>query len=174
MNDNYTGTAFSRYMQQLSESHVDVAHTANENHFFRGELEEFYIGLRNKVNFPAVVQEGWGASIQSINNALWKRRETSFIIVKDYDESGDFDHIETAFETCEIIGDEFVRKIMQESEDALNCIMEIEVSDISRLQNEQERYVGLRYTLLLDSPFSTTVTVSKWEEESSNNSLSDE
>lgn len=162
MDKNRTAAAWSDYMEQLAVMNTDISHTEDEKHFFRGELEEFFVGLRNHVNFPAIIQEGWTGGINNSDEVFSKRRETSFIVVQEYEELTDFDAIEEAYESCELIGDEFIRKIIADSEDLR---FEFETIEILKLQNEQERYVGVRYTIEIKSCFDIEPNEDKWSHE---------
>ena len=78
--------AFSRYLQDLAARHKSLNHTPEEPHFFRGELEEFYTGFRDRVNFPALIQEGGEVRFTSDNaDNAFKERESSFMVVQSYE-----------------------------------------------------------------------------------------
>ena len=164
-----TPKAFGDYMQKLASLHVSLAHTPEEPHYFRGELEEFYTGFRDRVNFPALVQEGSEirfTSDQARNS--FKERDSSFMIVQGYDDDNDYDAIYTAFDLCEKIGDEIIRRI---NEDKYNpdC-MEVKdflLEDVSavQIQNVRERYVGVRYTISPKTPFWHQTDKTQWKDE---------
>ena len=83
--------AFSRYLQDLAARHKSLNHTEREPHFFRGELEEFYTGFRDRVNFPALIQEGGEIRFTSDNaDNAFKERESSFMVVQSYEDDGDY------------------------------------------------------------------------------------
>jgi len=164
-----TPKAFGDYMQKLASLHVSLAHTPEEPHYFRGELEEFYTGFRDRVNFPALVQEGSEirfTSDQARNS--FKERDSSFMIVQGYECDNDYDAIYTAFDLCEKIGDEIIRRI---NEDKYNpACMEVKdflLEDVSavQIQNVRERYVGVRYTISPKTPFWHQTDKTQWKDE---------
>jgi len=161
-----TPQAFCNYMQKLATLHVDLAHTLEEPHYFRGELEEFYTGFRDRVNFPALIQEGSEIHFttdQACNS--FKERESSFMIVQSYENDSDYDAIYTAFDLCEQIGDEIIRRINADKyNSACMVIKDFLIEDVTaiQIQNVRERYVGVRYSLAPKTPFGTEIDETKW------------
>jgi len=162
-----TPQAFCDYMQNLTTLHLSLAHTPEEPHYFRGELEEFYTGLRNRVNFPALIQEGSEihfTSDQACNS--FKERGSSFMIVQDYQDDNDYDAIYAAFDLCETIGDEIIRRINRDKYDpACMIIKDFLLEDVSavQIQNMRERYVGVRYTISHKTPFWHEPNPTQWK-----------
>ena len=155
-----TSAQYYTILKQLAETNVDLRHTSNEPHYFRGELEEFYMGLRNHVNYPAMIAEGFTITLDT-SSSLWKHRETSFIIVKDYEDDSDYDQIDAAFNVCESIGDEVIRKLLQLNE-VQQCPSMIGNVTCQQLQNETDKYVGIRYTYTISDPFDDEPDEDKW------------
>jgi hypothetical protein len=169
MEYNCTPKAFGDYMQKLASLHIELAHTPEEPHYLRGELEEFYTGLRDRVNFPALVQEGSEirfTSDQARNS--FKERDSSFMIVQDYESDNDYDAIYAAFDFCEKIGDEIIRKINADKyEDSCMVVKDFLIEDVSavQIQNVRERYVGVRYTISPKTPFWHEPDPNAWKTE---------
>ena len=134
---------FYNYLEDLCRKNVDISHSDTEKHYFRGELEEFYVDLRNKVSFTCVVAE------------------SSFIVCAAYRESKNWDLIYDAMTLCEQIGDEFLRRMVFDSEDGNFCGW-IEPVSATPLLNEQRLYVGMRYTLRVNQEFNEDVYADKW------------
>jgi hypothetical protein len=162
-----TPQAFCDYMQKLASLHVALAHTPEQPHYFRGELEEFYTGLRDRVNFPALIQEGSEirfTSDQALNS--FKERDSSFMIVQDYENDNDYDAIYAAFDLCEKIGDEIIRRINHDKYNP-DCmvIKDFLIEDVSaiQIQNTRERYVGVRYTVSPKTPFCNEPDKNQWK-----------
>ena len=169
MENHTTPQAFYDYMQKLATLHVDLVHMPEEPHYFRGELEEFYTGLRDRVNFPALVQEGSEirfTSDQALNS--FKERDSSFMIVQSYESDNDYDAIYAAFDFCEKIGDEIIRRMNKDKYNA-DCmiIKDFLIEDVSavQIQNVRERYVGMRYTVSPKTPFCSEPDKNKWKNE---------
>ena len=80
---------YYQYIESLAANHVMMRHSDTEKHYFRGELEEFYMDLRNRVKFPALIAESFEISF----NGDVKTRETSFIVACNYLESKNWQSI---------------------------------------------------------------------------------
>lgn len=146
------------YLESLAANHTDVNHSSTTPHYFRGELEEFYMDLRNKVSFPAVVAEGFEISFPDGD----KTRETSFIIANSYSEVKNWESIFSALSVCETIGDEFLRRMLHDEEDSDSFCVNVEPVSATPIINDQCLYVGMRYTIRLNESFSEDVDSSKW------------
>ena len=156
-----TGKAYYEMMRQLAVHHADIRHNDATPHYFRKELDEFYMGLRNNVNFPALIVEGFNLYYDTSPILQRKRRESSFIVVMNYDDDTDYEQIDDAFDYCEHIGDELLRKIITQTEEA-TCAFTVDDISAVQVQNETDRYVGIRYTLTYSSPFDTDADNDKW------------
>ena len=143
-----TSSQYYQYIESLARSHKMVRHSDTDKHFFRGELEEFYMDLRNKVKFPAVIAESWEITFQEEN----KKRETSFIIAAAYKESKNWDNIYAAIDLCERIGDEFLRHIIADVDEGKFC-GDVELMSAIPMVDEQHLYAGVRYTIQMSCPF---------------------
>lgn len=152
-----TSRQYYQYIEDLAKSHVMVRHSDTEKHFFRGELEEFYMDLRNKVKFPAVIAESWEITF----NQETKERETSFIIASSYRESKNWESIYFVMDLCERIGDDFLRRIISDTSDGAICA-DVELLSAVPMLDEQHLYVGVRYTIRLSCPFNPDPDEESW------------
>lgn len=151
---------YYHYIENLSERHTLVQHSpSGEKHFFRGELEEFFMDLRNKVSFPAIIAESFEIRYDSEEET--KTRETSFIVATTYKESKNWSKINEALSLCERIGDEFLRRMMDDAENGGVCANFVPVSAVPML-NEQHLYAGIRYTIDVHSPFDSEPNPDMW------------
>lgn len=152
---------YYNYIENLSEKHTLVQHSpTGEKHFFRGELEEFFMDLRNKVTFPAIIAESFEIRYGG-DEGDTKTRETSFIVAASYRESKNWDKINEKLELCERIGDEFLRRMMDDAENGGVCANFVPVSAVPML-NEQHLYAGIRYTIDVHSPFDSEPNPDMW------------
>jgi len=125
--------------------------------------------LRERVNFPALIQEGSEirfTSDQARNS--FKERDSSFMIVQGYDDDNDYDAIYTAFDLCEKIGDEIIRRINEDKYDpACMVVKDFLLDGVSavQIQNVRERYVGVRYTISPKTPFWHQTDKTQWKDE---------
>lgn len=152
-----TSSQYYQYIESLARSHKMVRHSDTDKHFFRGELEEFYMDLRNKVKFPAVIAESWEITFQEEN----KKRETSFIIAAAYKESKNWGNIYAAIDLCERIGDEFLRRILTDTDDGGLCA-DVELMSAIPMVDEQHLYAGVRYTIRMSCPFNPDPDEDEW------------
>jgi len=164
--EHCTPQAFSTYLKDIASSLTALSHTAESPHFFRGELEEFYTGFRDRVNFPALIQEGSEIrfTTDQADNAF-KLRESAFMIVQSYENDDDYDAIHDALDLCEKIGDEIIRKMNLDKYDA-DCMIvkDFLIEDVSAvpMQNVRERYVGMRYSFTTQTLFWNELDTRKW------------
>jgi hypothetical protein len=121
-----------------------------EKHFFRGEAHEFYQGLRNVCDYPCVVGEGFRNAYSKQSSGIWKERETSFAVVDGYPDVNDWDQIDTVFARCETIGDSILKKLMDAYREK-GCTILAEDVEAEQVENMQERWAGLRYTVIIKS-----------------------
>ena len=152
-----TSSQYYQYIENLARSHKMVRHSDTDKHFFRGELEEFYMDLRNKVKFPAVIAESWEITFQEEN----KKRETSFIIAAAYKESKNWGNIYAAIDLCERIGDEFLRRIIADVDEGKFC-GDVELMSAIPMVDEQHLYAGVRYTIQMSCPFRPDPDDDEW------------
>jgi len=153
-----TAEEYYSYIQHLAENHRMVNHSESKKHYFRGELEEFYADLRNRVNFPAVIAESFELSYADDN----KTRETSFIIANSYRGNQNWHNIYASMALCERIGDEFLRRMVSDAEDAASFCANIEPLSAIPLLDEQHLYVGVRYTVRISNSFAIQVDETQW------------
>ena len=132
---------FSDYIKSLAISHVDIAHSDEAKHYFRGEVEEFFQNLRSAVCFPCVVLESCEVEYKNGAPSFQKVRNTAFIVVADYDQLDDFSEIQNKLSLCEKIGEEFIGRIEDDN------IFRIDMDSVvaTYMQNQQQRYVGCRF-----------------------------
>ena len=156
INPNNSPKDLYSYLEMLAVKHADLQHSEKEQHYFRGELEDFYIGLRNRVNFPALLSE----SFELFYKDELKSREFSFIVVKDYDENNDYNHIDQAISVSEEIGEEIIRKILHDFDE--HDLGELDYGQGLPMENKEEKYIGIRFTLTMNSCFNTEIDKKKW------------
>lgn len=152
---------YYQYIERLTSEHKFIKNSSSGKHFYRGELEEFYYDLRNKVNFPAVIAESFELDY---SQNLEKVRETSFIVAGNYAGSKNWDSIYCVMDLCERVGDEFIRRMVSDSESGHFCGQIEPVSAIPVL-NEQHLYVGIRFTIRISSRFEWEIDRQIWDTE---------
>lgn len=97
------------YFEQLARSHKDIAHTDSDKHFFRFELEEMLTGMRSKINYPALVLEGYDFEFtDEKSDNVHKRLNCAFMILGKVNDKGEFDLIHNLWDRLEEIGNEIM------------------------------------------------------------------
>lgn len=164
-NFNLNANSFYAYLRQLANQHKDIGKDkANENrkHFFIGELEDFYKGLKSVVLFPALVVEGFQISL-SDDEQQTKYRESAFCVVFDYEQHSDYEQQIDCFSKSEDVGLEILRRM---SEDAFEAVCPIKITDVSGVQilNETDRYAGVRFSFSLSNANVTEIDDDVWQQ----------
>jgi hypothetical protein len=152
-NFNRNASTYYAYMRKLAAENENIGadDTAkNLQHFYQGELEEFYTGLRSKVEFPAFVVEGFRLHLSFEHPAL-KYRESAFTVIYPYSEDDDYLQITECFAKSENVGIEILRQM---TTDGANVPCQIRIEDISGVQalNERDRYAGIRFSFTIYNP----------------------
>ena len=156
---------YTVYMRMLATQHRRIHHTADKPHFFRGELQEFFEGLRSRVEFPCLIVESSEVGYTGTRQNLTKRRTTSFIVADSYENVGDFSEMEEKMSGCGMIAKELLGRMLT---DADKPFRSVDTDDIEGqyLANEAQRYVGYRVNLTLIEPGVCTYNKEAWDEES--------
>jgi hypothetical protein len=146
-NFNLNANAYYAYMRAIAAENENIGAdnpAKNLQHFYQGELEEFYKGLRSKVEFPALVVEGFSLHL-SFEHPSLKHRESAFTVIYPYSDDDDYRQITECFSKSENVGLEILRKM---ATDGANVPCQIRIEDISGVQvlNERDRYAGIRFS----------------------------
>lgn len=161
LNYNNNAGLFYAFMREMAEKHNDIKHVDNKDkHFFRGELEEFYVGLRSKVRFPALIVEGFELNYSDDSQTL-KYRESAFTVAYSYQNEDDYDAITECYANSEITGEEILNK-MKSAGLELQCQIRIENIHGVQIINETEKYAGVRFSFSLKKLHPATVNAEKW------------
>jgi len=164
-NFNLNANSFYAYMRQLAAQHKEITspnEELNRKHFFIGELEDFYKGLKSVVEFPALVVEGFQISL-SDDEQQTKYRESAFCVVFDYEAHSDYEQQIDCYSKSEDIGLEILRRM---SEDASESVCPIRITDVSGVQvlNETDRYAGVRFSFSLSNANVTEIDDEVWQQ----------
>ena len=163
LNFNLNANSFYAYMRGLAAKHKEIGpdkEGENKKHFFIGELEDFYKGLRSVVEFPALVVEGFQVSLPSEDQSL-KERESAFVVVYGYEDHKNTDQETDCFSKSEDVGLEILRRMMQDGDEA-SC--SIRISNITGVQilNETNKYAGVRFSFTLSNGNRTGIDKKMW------------
>ena len=160
------------YFESLARQHVDIAHSDNEKHFFRMEIDEVLSGInRADVKHPYFILEGYSFSFaDNKSDNVLKRREGAFVLLDHVDDITDYNAIHDAWQRMEAIGDDILVKIKADKRDpTVKAVRDFSFDDVeaSFVINELSNEYGIRYTFALISPIQNDVDLDKWIPEGS-------
>jgi len=164
------------YFQGLSEQHSDIRHTSSDVRFYTFGISEM---LASQSDLPG---DGYILNYESPENDFsggdddfpHKDRTAAFSILRKVSDA-DLTAMADALDECEQIGDEVLRKINMDSNDARNG--DPDIGEIGALISSFElrrvkcfpvwailnNFFGMRYELSLSSEFTTSITEEKWQ-----------
>ena len=163
INFNLNANNFYSYMRQLATRHKGIGKDKpeeNRKHFFIGELEDFYMGLRSVVLFPALVVEGFQIN-PSDDQETWYR-ESAFTVIFDYDDHDNYAQQTDCFSKSEDIGREILRRIAADGDES---VCPIRINNIAGVQvlNESDRYAGIRFSFSINNANATEINEDVWD-----------
>ncbi len=144
------------YFEQLARHHRDICHTDAEKHFFRFELEEMLTGMRSKINYPALVLEGYDFEFtDEKSDNVHKRLNCAFMILDKVSDKGDFDKVHERWDRLEEIGDEIMVRILSDKRSRKVPVLSyFSISTVqgAPLTDLQMVHYGHRYSFSLSWP----------------------
>ncbi len=157
---------FVDYMELLATEHVDIQHTQAQKHFFRIELEEILTGLKSKINYPALILEGYDFVFKDQNSDnLHKEINCAFIVMDLIRDKGDYDLIHAKWHEMEEIGDEIVVRILSDKRSRLVEVLSyFHMTNVSGalLVDMNLMHYGVRYDFSLSWPVVNDIDDTKW------------
>ncbi|MCD4681127.1 MAG: hypothetical protein K8S00_12150 [Bacteroidales bacterium] len=154
------------YFENIARKHVAIGHTDEEKHFFRLELDEVLTGLNSKINFPALILEGYDFDFtDSRSDNVIKNRSGAFILLDHCRDNHDFDRIHQIWDNLEEIGDDILIKILKDKRDRnIKTIRNFDMNDIQAvlIANEVGQNYGIRYSYKISTHKSNDVNQAKW------------
>ena len=144
------------YFEQIARNHKDIRHTDSEKHFFRFELEEMLTGMRSKINYPALVLEGYDFEFtDEKSDNVHKRLNCAFMILGKVTDKGDFDLIHDLWDRLEEIGDEIIIRILSDKRSRVVPVLtyfSMNSVNGAPLTDLQLVHYGYRYAFTLSWP----------------------
>lgn len=162
---NINFSAVVQYFETLARQHTDIAHTDKHKAFFRLELDEVVEGLRNNINFPCIILEGYDLNFRdNKSDNLIKQRGSAFIVV-DKVARGDFDAIHQAYDRMEEIGDEILARLRHDKANRQSPVRDFDLNNVDGSLVGwpiDSNLYGIRYTFTIDSAFPNDINSEKW------------
>ena len=153
------------YFRTIASEHIQIGHSDNEKHFYRFEIEEVLTGLK-KVNYPALILEGYRYSFEdSKSDNIIKKRTGAFILIDHLKDIGDFDAMHETWDRMEEICDDILARIKSDKyKPTAKAVRDFEISsvEVALLANVEDKNYGIRCTYTVSSPRSMDVDPDKW------------
>jgi hypothetical protein len=108
-----TYTDYTAYFEQLAKDYLE--HSSGSKHFFRKGLEEFLNGLSTNVNYPAMLlgKYDYRYTDNGADNVM-KPRTIAFIICDHVADIENYDAIDAAMDSTELIIDNIYNRIRKD------------------------------------------------------------
>ncbi len=158
------------YFENIATKHKNIAHTEEEKHFFRMEIDEVLAGInRTDVNYPMLILEGYGfAFTDNKSDNLLKNREGAFIVIDHVSDLSDHDLIHQKWDEIEEVITEILIKIKTDKRNPLTPVVrnfDFDSVNGSLILNEIGNDVGIRVTYTITSPTTNEINPDKWIDE---------
>jgi hypothetical protein len=154
------------YFEDIAKKHKAIGHSNSEKHFFRLELDEFYAGLRNDINYPALVLEGYDFNFtDNKSDNVIKNRNGAFMLIDHCAEADDFDRIHQIWDALEEIGDDILIKILADKRDrTVTTVRDFDMNNVEAtlIANDVDQNYGIRFQFQISTLKSNDVNESKW------------
>lgn len=155
------------YFENLARRHKSIAHTDNEKHFFRMELDEVLGGInRTDVAFPLLILEGYSFDYtDNRSDNLMKHRRGAFMLIDHLSDRSDYDRMHQIWEEMEAIGDDILARIRADKRNPLTpAVRDFDFANVEAglVMSELGNNVGIRFTYTLTAPQSTVVDETRW------------
>lgn len=119
---SFSTAQFRAYMQTLAERHVSINHTSKRPRFYEMGIDQILTGNLNKIpenDIVLILEPLESAFIGQDPDHQIRVRRAAFIVVKNA-KNMNFTEIGGAYDECEEIGDDLIRKMNQEAEAFVN------------------------------------------------------
>jgi len=155
------------YFENLATLHKSIAHTPQEKHFFRMELDEVLAGInRSDVNYPMLILEGYSFQFIDLrSDNLLKKRSGAFILLDHISDISDMDSIHAKWDQLEEIGTQIIIKINADKRSREIPVvrhMDFSETEGTLIRNSIGNDVGIRVTYSITSPTPAILTKSNW------------
>lgn len=166
---NASFSSLIAYFENIAKKHKNIMHTEDRRSFFRMEVDEVLAGInRSDCGYPMLIMEGYGANFTNPNSDnILKQRHGGFILLDKISDIHDFTAKHNTWDQLEVIGDDILIKMLNDKQNRNTPIIrafDISSVDASLISNEIGKTVGIRYLFTIDSPISSNVDNTKWNE----------
>jgi|SRR6056297_962686 len=160
-------TALSQYFEDLASNHVALNHTAQEQHFFRIDAEEYLIGITTKVYYPFLSLESYDSNFNAPgNDNVAITRNIAFMLVDKY-KQGDYNAMNAIYDNMEEIALDILNRINEDMKKNIALVRNFSVNTVniqSLPPNPTKLYTGVRVTMSFDSKYNAVMDSDKWKD----------
>ena len=155
------------YFELLASSHVKIRHSEANKHFYLFEIDEVLDGLRNEINYPAFIMEGYDFGYKdNLSDNEMKDRNAAFILLDHVDNLDDFGAMHEKWDELEAIGDDIIARMKYDKRQNEKIIRNLDVNSIegTLIRADADNNVGIRFSFTISSPQNLEVDKSKWSD----------
>lgn len=153
------------YFSRLASEHKQLLHRSDDNHFFRGELDEFFDGFRAKVRFPSLIMESTIIDQYGESHNRQQRRTLAYMVVDNVTRD-DHDDISSALARCETIGMDIAGRLLFGT--ANDFAISVKDVHAEPMANEPSHYVGWRFEVVVEEHNTGCFDKTKWQTNAEN------
>lgn len=159
-------TQFTAYVEMLCAKHVDIHHTPEEPHFIELNDEKQLAAGKNQV-YPLVALDKLTINYSGANDGMLKSRVCDILFL-DKATAGDYVEVQRIKNKMELIAEEFVVKMKQDSRNRAKYpyLRNLVVGsiEINHVDNEGINLHGALLSFSYELPFSETITEGRFDE----------
>ncbi len=112
-------SAYISYFEAIARSHRQIAHSEQEKHFCRMNIEEVISDLRSQLLYPALLLESFeGGIIDHLSDNFLDKQEGAFMILKQC-HNDDFEMENLLLDECRQIGMDIISRMIKDRRDFL-------------------------------------------------------
>lgn len=159
-------TQFTAYVEMLCAKHVDIHHTPEEPHFIELNDEKQLAAGKNQV-YPLVALDKLTINYSGSNDGMLKSRVCDILFL-DKAPAGDYVEVQRIKNKMELIAEEFVVKMKQDSLDRAKYpfLRNLVVGsiEINHVDNEGINLHGALLSFSYELPFSEQISEGRFNE----------
>ena len=159
-------TQFTAYVEMLCAKHVDIHHTPEEPHFIELNDEKQLAAGKNQV-YPLVALDKLTINYSGANDGMLKSRVCDILFL-DKAPAGDYVEVQRIKNKMELIAEEFVVKMKQDSRDRAKYpfLRNLVVGsiEINHVDNEGINLHGALLSFSYELPFPETISEGRFDE----------
>ena len=159
-------TQFTAYVEMLCAKHVDIHHTPEEPHFIELNDEKQLAAGKNQV-YPLVALDKLTINYSGSNDGMLKSRVCDILFL-DKAPAGDYVEVQRIKNKMELIAEEFVVKMKQDSRDRAKYpfLRNLVVGsiEINNVDNEGINLHGALLSFSYELPFPETISEGRFDE----------